>query len=305
MTRSLTSLPRPLAAATGIILDRIFGEPATSLHPVVHFGRFMKDFERGNYSDSKVAGVAHAAMGSVLGFASGSLLRSTALASGVAVGGRALCNAASDVGDALVSGDLDRARELLPSLVGRDPSDLDAHEIARAAVESVAENTVDAVVAPVLWAALAGAPGALGYRAINTMDAMVGHHSPRYENYGWASARLDDVANWIPARCTAVLVALVRPRAAKEIRVALATQAPAHPSPNSGVAEAAFAVALGLRLGGRNHYGTRVEDRPALGTGRPAEGSDIAEAIRLSRDVATALAAILATLGAVQWCRGR
>jgi adenosylcobinamide-phosphate synthase len=305
MTHSPTSLPRPLGAAAGIVLDRLFGEPATSVHPVVHFGRFMKDFERGNYSNSKVAGALHAAMGTVLGIASGSVLRSTALASGIAVGGRALTKAANDVGDALVGGDLDRARELLPSLVGRDPSGLDANEIARATVESVAENTVDAVVAPVLWAAVAGAPGALGYRSINTMDAMVGHHSPRYENYGWASARLDDVANWVPARCTGALVALVRPRAAKGIRIALATQAPAHPSPNSGVAEAAFAVALGLQLGGRNHYGDRVEDRPPLGTGRPAEPPDIAEAIRLSRDVGSALAAILATLGIVQWCRGR
>jgi adenosylcobinamide-phosphate synthase len=157
-------------------------------------------------------------------------------------------------------------------------------------------------VAPALWAALAGAPGALGYRAVNTMDAMVGHHSSRYEKYGWASARLDDVANWVPARCTAALVVLVRPGARDDIRRAVATQAPDHPSPNAGVVEAAFAAALGLRLGGRNnYYGGRVEDRPTLGCGRGPRTTDIASAVRLSRDVATALTTILGLIGCVRW----
>ncbi|HXW77909.1 MAG TPA: CobD/CbiB family cobalamin biosynthesis protein, partial [Acidimicrobiales bacterium] len=206
---------------------------------------------------------------------------------------------------ALAEGDEKRARELLPALVGRDPTGLDVAEIARAVVESVAENTVDAVVAPALWAAVAGAPGAFGYRAVNTMDAMVGHRSPRYLNYGWASARLDDLANWVPARCTAALVALVRPGSAREIRRAVAMQAPAHPSPNAGVAEAAFAVALGIRLGGANRYGEQTEVRPQLGWGRGAQPDDIAQAVRLSRDVGTALAAVLGIAGAAQWWRGR
>ncbi len=120
-------------------------------------------------------------------------MRSTAWATGLAVGGRSLWRAAEDVAQALTRGDVEGARALLPNLVGRDPNNLDEEEIVRAVVESVAENTVDAIVAPVLWAAVAGAPGALGYRAVNTMDAMVGHHSERYEHYGWASARLDDV----------------------------------------------------------------------------------------------------------------
>ncbi len=177
-------------------------------------------------------------------------MRSTTVATTSAVAGRALGQAAGDVGRALDDGDLERARALLPTLVGRDPSGLDEGEIARAAVESVAENTVDAVVAPALWAAVAGAPGALGYRAVNTLDSMVGHRSERYANYGWASARLDDAVAWVPARLTAALVALVRPRAARPVWTAVRTQAPAHPSPNAGVAEAAFAAALGVRLGG-------------------------------------------------------
>ncbi|MGH9222866.1 MAG: adenosylcobinamide-phosphate synthase CbiB, partial [Acidimicrobiales bacterium] len=205
------------------------------------------------------------------------------------VGGHALWQAARDVADSLDGGDLDHARRLLPGLVGRDASDLDEKEIARAAVESVAENTVDAIVAPALWAAAAGAPGVLAYRAVNTLDAMVGHRSDRYERFGWASARLDDAANWVPARVTAVLVAAVRPRAAAAVVHTVRHQAPAHPSPNAGVAEAAFAAALGLRLGGVNRYGDRVEERPPLGDGPPPQAADVHRAIRLSSDVAWAL----------------
>ena len=163
----------------------------------------------------------------------------------------------------------------------------------------MAENTVDAVVAPALWAAVAGAPGALGYRAVNTLDAMVGHRSARYERYGWASARIDDGAGWVPARATALLVALVRPGAGAEVLRTVRRDAPAHPSPNAGVAEAAFAAALGLRLGGVNRYGDRTEERAPLGQGRPPRRHDIAEAVRLSNDVGLALAGLLAAAGAL------
>jgi adenosylcobinamide-phosphate synthase len=181
--------------------------------------------------------------------------------------------------------------------VGRDPAGMDENEMARAVVESVAENTVDAVVAPAFWAAIGGAAGALGYRAVNTMDAMVGHRSARYLSYGWASARLDDAAGYLPARLTAALVAGVRPGRAAAIWRAVRSQAPGHPSPNAGVAEAAFAAALGLRLGGCNRYGERVEHRPWLGQGRPAARSDIWPAVRLSDDVNWLLTAILAAAG--------
>jgi adenosylcobinamide-phosphate synthase len=234
-----------------------------------------------------------------LGVAAGKAVRSTAVSAYVAVAGRALAEAASEVGSALAAGDLALARTLLPALVGRDPSNLDEKEIARAAVESVAENTVDAIVAPALWGLALGAPGALGYRAVNTLDAMVGHHSPRYERYGWASARADDVANWVPARVTAGLVVAARPSAGRAVWRAVREDAPGHPSPNSGVAEAAFAAALGLRLGGENRYGGRVEVRPSLGDGRPPEPGDIEAAVRLSRDVTAALVAVLVTAGAL------
>jgi adenosylcobinamide-phosphate synthase len=290
---------RALGAAAGIAADRLLGEPPSSVHPVVAFGRGMRAVERGLYAESRRRGVAHAAIGIGAGAGAGALLGSTAAATCLAVGGRALGEAARAVAVALHAGDLERARALLPALVGRDPEGLDEKEVARAVVESVAENTVDAVVAPVLWAALAGAPGALGYRAVNTLDAMVGHRSDRYRSYGWASARLDDVAGWVPARVTAALVATVRPRSARAVLAAVRSQAPAHPSPNAGVAEAAFAAVLGLRLGGENRYGDRVEFRPALGTGRPAEPADIARAVQLLRDVSASLCAFLVVKSAV------
>jgi adenosylcobinamide-phosphate synthase len=288
-----------LPAAFGIIADQLLGEPPISPHPVALFGRAMRSVEKRCYRDRKAAGVLHATIGLSAGVASGAALGSTALATYLAVAGRSLGDAATEVANALRWGDLDRARAGLPSLVGRDPSGLDEKEIIRAVVESVAENTVDALVAPALWAAVAGAPGALGYRAANTLDAMVGHRSPRYRRYGWASARLDDAAGWVPARATAALVAVARPSAATEVWRTVRRDAGAHPSPNSGVAEAAFAAALGLRLGGTNRYGTppRVELRPTLGTGRPPEAADIARAVALSRDVGLVLAAALTAAG--------
>jgi adenosylcobinamide-phosphate synthase len=288
-----------------LALDRLLPEPPGAVHPVVLFGALMTGLERRLYRDAVRPGILHVLVGAGLGLGAGALMRSTALATSSAVAGRALVATARDVGRSLQVDDIEGARELLPSLVGRDPSGLERGEIARAVVESVAENTVDAVVAPAFWASVAGAPGALGYRSVNTLDSMVGHRSPRYANYGWASARLDDALAWIPARLTVVLVVLVRPHAAKAVWVAVRDQAPGHPSPNAGVAEAAFAAALGVRLGGTNRYGVQVEERVALGTGRPAEVEDIDGAIRLSNDVTAALAAGLALIGFVCWRSAR
>jgi adenosylcobinamide-phosphate synthase len=230
-----------VATALGILADRAFGEPPTPVHPVAAFGTAMSALERHLYRDDRRAGIVHAAAGVALGIVAGRLVRSRTIATYIAVSGRMLGSTAREIGDVLVAGDLDRARTLLPSLVGRDPSGLDEGEIARAVVESVAENTVDAVVAPSLWAAVAGAPGVLAHRAANTMDAMVGHHSDRYENYGWAAAKLDDAMAWVPARATAALVAAVRPSMATEVWQTVRRDAAAHPSPNAGVAESAFA----------------------------------------------------------------
>jgi adenosylcobinamide-phosphate synthase len=291
-------LPSALGAAAGIVLDRVLPEPPGRVHPVVVFGLVMTGLEQRVYRDDKRAGAAHALAGVVLGLGAGRAVRSTTLATTTAVAGRGLADAAEQVGRALDDADLARARRLLPALVGRDPDTLDDAEIARAVVESVAENTVDAVVGPAFWAALLGAPGALGYRAVNTLDSMVGHRSARYANFGWASARLDDALAWLPARLTAALVAAVRPGAAGAVWRAVRTQAPGHPSPNAGVAEAAFAAALGVRLGGTNRYDGRSEERVVLGTGRAVNAGDIERAVRLSRDVSAALAAVLVLFGA-------
>jgi adenosylcobinamide-phosphate synthase len=293
-------LPAPVAAALAIAADRAFGEPPIGPHPVACFGRAMTAVESTIYAPARRAGFAHTAIGLALGATAGLLVGSTTVAAYVAVAGRALEEAAHDVQRALSAGDLGSARELLPALVGRDPSTLEEHDICRAVVESVAENTVDAVIAPVLWAAVGGAPGALGYRAVNTMDAMVGHRSDRYDAYGWAAARLDDAANWVPARIAALLVVLVRPRRAGAVWAAVRGGAGAHPSPNAGVVEAAFAAALGLRLGGESRYGDRVEHRPPLGDGRAPTVDDIGRATELARHVAAALALVLLLSGGVR-----
>lgn len=284
---------RPVAVAVGLAADRAFGEPSRIPHPLAAFGTAMGHVERHLYGQTRPRGAVYAAAGVAVGAAAGQLGRSTALATYVAVAGRMLGDAAMAIGGALDGGDLGAARDLLPTLVGRDPTTLDEKEICRAVVESVAENTVDAVIAPMLWAALLGAPGALGYRAANTMDAMVGHRSDRYLQFGWAAARLDDVANWVPARVTALLVAGARPRRAPAVVRIVRRDAAAHPSPNAGVTEAAFAAALGLRLGGENRYDHRIELRPSLGDGRPADRGDITRAVRLSRDTSALLAAAL------------
>jgi adenosylcobinamide-phosphate synthase len=303
--------------AAGIAADWLLGEPPPACHPVALFGRAMDGLEARWYRDSRRRGLAHAAAGAGLAALTGSLLQGgtgpshragwrrqfgVALATYVAVAGRALAGAADEVATALAAGDLDAARARLPSLVGREPDHLDEAEMVRAVVESVAENTVDAVVGAALWAACGGAAAALAYRAINTLDAMVGHRSPRYARFGWAAARADDIAGWLPARLTALLVAAVRPGAAPWVWVAVRHQARAHPSPNAGVAEAAFAAALGVRLGGANTYAGRRELRPWLGTGSPPRPPDIARAIRLSRHV-TAVVAVLGLVGSRPWRR--
>jgi adenosylcobinamide-phosphate synthase len=195
----------------------------------------------------------------------------------------------------LTAGDVDGARRLLPSLCGRDPAALDSAGLARAALESIAENTSDAHVAPVLWAAAGGVPAVLVYRGANTLDAMIGNRSPRYLRFGWAAARFDDAVNYVAARVTGVLVAVCAPLVggspAGAVR-AWRRDADRHPSPNAGVVEAAFAGALGVRLGGPTQYAHELEIRPTLGDGRAPEAADLARAVRLSRIVKAAAVAV-------------
>ncbi|WP_267241405.1 adenosylcobinamide-phosphate synthase CbiB [Streptomyces sp. PR69] len=218
----------------------------------------------------------------------------TAVATWAVVGGTSLGREARAIGDALAAGDLAAARARLPHLCGRDPQALDERQIARAVVESVAENTSDAVVGALVWGALAGVPGLVGFRAVNTLDAMVGHKSARYRRFGWAAARLDDVAGRPGSRLTAGLAVLAGGNARDAAR-AWRTDAAKHPSPNAGPVEAAFAGALGVRLGGVLSYGGRVEHRPVLNAaGREVEYADIERAVRLSRRVSLLTLAVCA-----------
>ncbi len=191
------------------------------------------------------------------------------------------------------------ARSQLTHLVGRDTTALDTAEITRATVESLAENTSDAVVAPLLVGAFGGIGGLAGYRAANTLDAMVGHRTPRHQRFGWASARLDDLLNLAGSRLTAWLAAALAPTVGGRTERAITAwrrDAGQHPSPNAGPVEAAFAGALGVTLGGRNTYGERVEQRNTLGDGPPPEIRDIERARQLADRVGAAALAISVVL---------
>ena len=306
--------PLALGLMTGVALDALFGDPRRG-HPVAAFGRAAAALEARDYADSRGRGAAHAAA-CVLAVAAPAVVlhrrtrgrppwQAAAVATAVwaVTGARSLHFEAERAASSLRRRDLAAARAVLPSLCGRDPALLDATGIARAVVESVAENTSDAVVAPLLWGAVAGLPGLAAYRAVNTLDAMVGHRSARYLRFGWASARLDDAANWIPARVTAALTAACAPLVTRASPVAVLgvvrRDGGRHPSPNAGRCEAAFAAALGVRLGGTNVYGGVAEARPNLGDGRAPEPEDIRRAVLLSRAVtvsATALAVLIAML---------
>ncbi|OIJ66135.1 cobalamin biosynthesis protein [Streptomyces mangrovisoli] len=290
-------------AAAGLLGDLLLGDPRRG-HPVAAFGRAAGAVERLLWHDHRGWGALHTAVltgGAVaLGAAAARAVRpfpaaSVALTAGATwavVGATSLAREARLIEDALTAGDIEAARARLPHLCGRDPQALDADGIARAVVESVAENTSDAVVGALVWGAAAGVPGLLGFRAVNTLDAMVGHRSPRHRRFGWAAARLDDLAGWPGARLTAVLAAAAGDDPRGAVR-AWRADAHRHPSPNAGPVEASFAGALGVRLGGTLSYGGRVEHRPALNCGgRPVVATDIERAVRLSRRVgALALAA--------------
>ncbi|MET9342094.1 cobalamin biosynthesis protein [Nonomuraea sp. NPDC003804] len=225
----------------------------------------------------------------------------TAAATWAVLGGTTLAREGVHMAEALEADDLAAARARLPHLCGRDPRGLEAPELARATVESLAENTSDAVVAPLFWGAVAGLPGLLAYRAVNTLDAMIGHRSPRYERFGWAAARLDDVANYVPARITGLLAVLAAPDRRRALRVLL-RDGHRHPSPNAGRCEAAFAGALEVTLGGTNVYGSRVEHRPEMGDGPKPEVRDIRRAVRLTRTVSLTSAAVAVLVPAL-WPR--
>jgi adenosylcobinamide-phosphate synthase len=292
----------------GAVLDAAFGDPRR-WHPVAGFGQMAGLLERTTYADSRAAGARYAAVAvGVPVLAAAAASRATqrrpvaraalvAAATWAVLGATSLRREARAMAAALERDDIASAKQRLPNLCGRDPAALDAPELARATVESVAENTSDAVVGPLFWGAVAGLPGLVGYRAVNTLDAIVGHRSPRYRRFGAASARLDDVVNLGPARVTGALTVLAAPVVNGSPMRALRTwlrDGGHHPSPNAGQCEAAVAGALGVRLGGRNVYGGRVEHRPHLGDGRAPTPYDIRRAARLAGVVGAAAVALAA-----------
>ncbi|NLU82836.1 cobalamin biosynthesis protein [Rhodococcus sp. HNM0569] len=325
---SRVACSRALGLALGYGADLVFADPRRG-HPVAGFGTAAARIERATYRDRRAAGAAHVAVlvGGIV--AAGAFVERraaaagpvghvcvTALATWAVLGGTSLARVGEHMADALDSApagpDLDTARALLPSLCGRDPHSLDPDGLARAALESIAENTSDATVGPLVWGAVAGVPGLLGYRAINTLDAMIGYRSPRHLRFGWAAARLDDLVNLVPARVAGVLTVAAAPvvggRPGDAWRV-WRRDAGAHPSPNAGVAEASAAGALGVTLGGRTEYAYGIEERPRLGDGPPPGTRDLRRAVSLSRAVqaaATGASAVVAVaVGELGRRRGR
>lgn len=209
---------------------------------------------------------------------------------------RSLHDHVAAVATPLQAGDIAAAREAVSRIVGRDPAALDEAGIARAAIESLAENASDGIVAPVFWGALFGLPGIFGYKAINTLDSMIGHHSERHQAFGWAAARIDDVANFIPARLTGFLFVLLAPRRSEALSC-MTRDARRHRSPNAGWPEAAMAGALGVRLSGPRIYHGSATDEPWLNEGaRDPRAADIGEGLTVYRRAMLLLAGLLAIL---------
>jgi len=304
----------------GAAADALFADPAR-WHPVAGFGRLAGRLERACYADNRAAGVGYAALCTGAAVGLGAVLTravrgrpvaetlTVAVVTWTVLGGASLAGEAAALAGELGSGELDvqpnaldAARARIPHLCGRDPNALDAAGMVRAACESVAENTSDAVVGPLLFGAVAGIPGLLGYRAVNTLDAMVGYRSERYGRFGWAAARADDLVNLVPARLTAALTVAAAPLLGGSPAAAVRAwrrDAGGHPSPNAGPVEAAAAGALGVRLGGLTRYSHGVELRPVLGDGPPPGPADLRRMVRLSRLLgwaAAGLAGLVAVL---------
>ncbi|MCA1186695.1 cobalamin biosynthesis protein [Saccharopolyspora sp. 6T] len=300
---------RAVGLLLGVAADAALGDPRRG-HPVAGFGRLAQTAERVLHRDERAAGVLYSGLlvggTAALGVLADRAARRggpaaeaavTALATWAVLGGASLADEGTAMGRLLDAGDLDGARGRLAHLCGREAAHLDEQGLARATVESLAENTSDAVVAPLVWGAVFGVPGLLGYRAANTLDAMVGHRSPHYLRFGWASARLDDALNLGPARLAAVLTALCAPVVGGSAGGAWRTwrrDASAHPSPNAGQIESAFAGALQIRLGGRTVYGHTTEQRPIMGEGRTADAGDVRRSVELSRVIGSVTGALAA-----------
>ncbi|WP_026575282.1 adenosylcobinamide-phosphate synthase CbiB [Bacillus sp. UNC438CL73TsuS30] len=272
-----------ISISIAVIIDLLVGDPPNWPHPVRWIGSLISFFEkRWNHGESKkTKGVLMLLSVLLIVFVSvfmivffgyqihpivGIILEAILISTTIAQ--RSLKEAALEVYRPLKAGTLDEARKKLSFIVGRDTDSLEEGEIARGAIETVAENTSDGVTAPLFWALIGGAPLTMVYRATNTCDSMVGHLNERYKEFGWASAKWDDVMNWIPSRLTGFIMLLGnRPEKMKHRHAwtILFRDAKKHPSPNSGWGEAAVAAILGIQLGGINYYKGIISDRAKMG----------------------------------------
>ncbi|MFP9136570.1 adenosylcobinamide-phosphate synthase CbiB [Devosia sp. XGJD_8] len=315
-----------MIAPLALLLERWFGYPQRLVeligHPVIWMGRFISYMERGVDKRQRTprqrrdAGIFTLAMlllvTLTITLAVQQVLRSMPLGWVLEImlatpflAQKELCRAVEAVAIALRNS-LDAGREAVSHIVGRDPQALDEAGVARAAIETLAESTSDGVVAPWFWLVLLGLPGIALYKAINTADSMIGHMNERYRDYGWAAAKLDDLANWIPSRLTAVLITaacFVTPHASPSKAWAMARRdARKHASPNSGWPEASFAGALGFRLGGPRSYDGEIVDLPSFGDGKSAlVGSDILRALVLYRSTLNVLLGVSVVLAVLLW----
>lgn len=313
----------PFALLLALAVDAIVGDPESisrrNLHPVQLIGRVIAWADQRFNHDSDTPGrrrnagawtaIGLVAGGAVLGWAVQSILLALplgpvwlGLVMSSLIAQRGLYDHVAAVASGLEIGGIGGGRLAVSRIVGRDPEALDQGGVSRAAIESLAENFSDGVVAPVFWAALLGLPGLLAYKALNTADSMIGHKTPRHQHFGWAAARLDDLANLIPARLAGLIVcvaALLQPGAdARAGWHAMRRDARYHRSPNAGWPEAAFAGALGLAIAGPRSYHGKQVDEPFMGQGgRPhAAAPDIRSALRLFIRACLVLAALLLAL---------
>ena len=280
------ALAMPLAALAAVALDRLLGEPRR-FHPLVGFGNLASAIEKRLNRRSRLTGIAAWALVVLPFVALAAALRPQApFAVDVALlyfalGARSLAEHAEAVARPLRDGRLDEARQRVGWMVSRDTTQLDESGVAKAGMESVLENGNDAIFGALFWFALLGAPGALLFRLANTLDAMWGYRTERFNRFGWAAARIDDVLNWIPARLTALTYALLGKT--RQALTCWRSQAPGWESPNAGPVMSAGAGSLGVLLGGAAIYHGQEEIRPPLGTGPAPVAADLDRAIALIR----------------------
>jgi adenosylcobinamide-phosphate synthase len=303
-----------LQVFTAYLIDLLVGDPRFLPHPVVLIGKCISLLESlvrklvvsprglqlagagvvviivgGSYTVTvillKFLSLVHPA----LGYMAGIWLISTTIAA------RGLSGVAGELRELLQQGKMDMARQQVGMVVGRDSHNMEAEDIARATVETVAENTTDAVVAPLFYAFIAGPPGAMAYRAVNTLDSMLGYKDEKFRHLGWAAAKFDDLVNYIPARITGILMlcaAWLTGRNAKGGFRVLQSDAHRHPSPNAGIPEAVTAGALNIRLGGLNYYHGRPSQRAYMGSGSKVQPVHIRATVDLMH-LTSFLAALL------------